>query len=411
MDVLEVISSSDVVLPMLATAMADPPCSTPACPLQLDAPPQPRLPRQQAPCPRGPHAPSPIHTHTAAVEDEATQKSADAAAAAAAQPGGIGLDQEAWGQLHYDAGHAQHDGQSQQERGRPHNSEAQLQDEPGIALAGHAQDGPNNPHGYLQPAPGHSQNGFKNQLSHAASAKAGGPPQEELPIWLRPMAPQPGDPQLTPPRYNSSASTCQLRQRQEWRHNSGDHAMQAGLAQTTMRPPCVPQAPLQQGFGQIVAPVDQQQLPPDLLQYNGLGNGNIDSKCTTTNVVAPVDVLRDRVKSGTLEAAEQPQPDQGEAFQQGCARQGACQAKQAAAATPDPHQMHDQAEFRPLRLSASGTGQFRGVSALVRPRQAVPGDAKHDQTQHAQYDQQPCLAQGEESLCHQSSHDTHIDTV
>ncbi|KAL3136423.1 hypothetical protein ABBQ38_005680 [Trebouxia sp. C0009 RCD-2024] len=386
MDVLEVLGSSDVILPMLATAMSDPACSPlPGCTPAVDPQLQPSLQPPQA-CETGPQPQPDKRPHSAAVKDETPQQSGDAAGvAASAQPRqqtrAAGQAREGEGQLHHDAGQLQHDeGQLQPARGQSQHHAGHLQDGSGNTSAGHAQDGPSTLSERLQPAPdaqttGYNQNGLEDRPTQTTSAKPGGPPQEEIPIWLWPTAPLPDQGQLSLP---------QLRQRQEIRREAGGHAMQAGLALTTMRPPCIPQAPLQQAFGQIVAPVDQQQLPQDLLQHSGIVNGNSDSRTTTTNVVAPVYVQRDRLEAGMSSVAEQTNSDQGQASPKESVYRGDCQAQEAADATHDLYQRHDQAELRPFQLRASGTGQFGGVLALERSRIAVPGEAKHEQAQHAQ---------------------------
>lgn len=396
MDVLEVLGSSDVILPMLATALSAPTCSPlPGCTPPVDPQLQPSLHPLQA-CQGGPHSQPDKRIHSAAVKDETPLQSSDTAGfAASAQPQqqtrAAGQAQESAGQLHHYAGQLQHDEvQSQPARGHLQHHEGQLQDGSGDASAGHAQDGPCTLSGCLQTSPdaqttGYSQNGCEDWPSQTTSEKPGEPSQEEIPIWLRPTAPLPDQGQhLSLPRCPSDASTHHLRQRQQIRREAGGHAMQAGLALTTMRPPCIPQAPFQHGFGQIVAPVDQQQLPQDLLQHSGTVKGNSDSRSTTTNVIAPVYMQPGRLEAGMSSVAEQTNSDQGEASPKGLVCRGNCQPQEAADATGDLYQRHDQAELRPFQLRASGTGQFGGVLALERPRIAVPGEAKHEQAQHAQ---------------------------
>ena len=408
MDVLEVLGSSDVILPMLATAMTVPTCAAPVSAAQTD-PLQPSL-QQQTMCRNGLPAESAKGSHSAAVreEDQAQQQSTVSAAAAQVQ--------------------RQADGRTQGKYQLQHEST-------NPSSAGQAQEGPDESCGQSQTAPSaqttsQSQHGHEAGPSHIASAKPGETSRgesslAETPIWLQPVAPLPNAEQMPPPKSLRQANTCYLQQQQwqEQQHNHS-HTMQFGLALTTMRPPCFAEAHLQQGFGQIIAPLDQQQLTQKLPPDSDVAFDNSESRPSVTGVAAPVYVKQaEGEEAGRSSAVSR----RGASQQRSDGEDSTCHAHQAVAATHELDKVHDQSPSQPSLLTASSTGQARGVSVLEHPQRAQqaeqvqhaqhPQQAQHDQhaqvaqhPQQAQHAQQTQHAQGQEPLHHPASEADQADT-
>lgn len=334
--------------------------------------------RRRPACRNGTHDQPAKGTHSAAIKDQAPQQTTTAAAVQSGQPtGGTVQDED------------------------------QLQHESSHASAGQAWLGPDESSGHLQTAPHvltpglQSQNAREEEPPHAASGKPGEESQEETPNWLRPIAPLLPDAERQPfPSSQGKTSTYQQHRRQQHQRHEKGHTMQAGLALTTMCPPCIAEDHLQQGYGQIAAPVDQQQLP----QHSGMGFGDSDSRLALNSVVAPVHIQCEREEADQMDTCPRG------ASQQMNAGSGACGANQAAAPAPELTEMRDHPTSSLSLLTASGTGPSGCVSApehqqaehAQHDRQAQ--HAQHDaQAQHAQNDPQACWAQGEQPVHHSAS--------
>ena len=361
------------------------PRSAPASAAQTD-PLQPRSHRHQA-CQTGLPAQSAKGSHPAAVREEDQARQQSAVSVAPAAPADAHFESPADGMR---------------------LCQGQLRDASG---PGQTQEGRNESFGRSQTAPT-VQTTVQSQEAgpfQTASAKPGESSQAETPIWLRPVAPLPDAEQMPLPTSLRKANTSYLQQQQrqeEW-HNRA-HTMQAGLALTTMRPPCIAEAHLQQGFGRIVAPLDQQQLTQKLPPHSNVEFDNSESRPSITGVAAPVYVQPEEgEEAGRSSAADQMDVSQSGASQQRSDGQNrASDAHRAAMPTCELDEAHDQSESWPPLLAASSTGQARGVSVLEHSQQAQhsqhPQQAQHAQhPQQAQHVQQTQHAQGEEPL-HQS---------
>ena len=391
MDVLEVLGSSDVILPMLATTMTAPTRSALGSAAQTD-PLQPTLEQQQT-CQNNIPAQPAKASHSAAVreEDQAQPQSAESAAAAAAAPVKPQAD-------------------------RMTHSRDQLQHS-SIDASGVRQnhEGPDESCRRLQTVPSaqttaQSQNRDEARPSQTASAKPVEGSQARMPSWLQPAAPLPDAEQM--PLPSQRLANTRYMQQQQWQEQWQDqgHTMQAGLALTTMRPPRIAEAHLQQGFGQIVAPLDQQELTQKLPPHSNEELEDSESRPSITGVVAPVHVQHDGEEAGKSSAASLMHTSQRGAPQQSIDDQdNECHAQQAAASIPELDEMHDQTESRLSLPAASSTEQGGGVALLEHSQQAQQARrAQHPrQAQHAQQTQH---ALGQEPLHHPSSEAAHAHT-
>lgn len=392
MDVLEVLGSSDVILPMLATAMTRPIRSAPGSVVETNPGLQQQQTRQNMP-----PVESTKGSLSAAVreKDPAQQQPAVCGAPAAAHV------------------EAQTDGTMQ--------DQDQLQLESiKTSGAGQTQEGPDESCGHLQlVAPGaqcraQSQNCHEAGPSDTASLKPGDGSQARTPIWVQPDTPLPNPEQMSPPRSLGQANTRNPQQ-QQWQEQWQDqgHTTQAGLALATMRPPRAADAHLQQGFGQIVAPLDQQQLTQKQPPHSNVESADSKIKPSMTGIVAPVYVQHDAEEAGRSSAASPMHASQEGAPQQNVDGQDdTCHAQQAAASIPEQDEMHEQSKMRPTPLAASSTGQAGGVSVPEHSHRAQHDQqAQHAQhPQPAQHAQQTQHAQGQVASHHPTSEADKADT-
>lgn len=318
---LEVLGSSDIILPLLATAMSAPTCLSSSLAAQAEqslAGSNPKARHRRA------HA-KPRQADLPSADGEPAQHSQQAVAAAVAQLGPHASDAgHDIGQL--PAAPEEEDTAlppvAGQRSASPRPAAAQLSGQDTAALPSSeasAQAAPDQSPGQLDFAPEtHSSDCLQDGLSQASST-SGQNTQSELPFWLQPMAPLPA---VYQPPAATSQQAHSRRQRQEQQHESqhesqresqreskleSQHHLQAGLVLSTMRPSRLVGMPFQQAYGQVVAPLDHQQLPvptqPPPQHADGPESVSNQRETTTRAVVAPVHAQHGE---GSMVSAAQP---------------------------------------------------------------------------------------------------------
>ena len=371
---LEVLGSSDVVLPLLASAMSTPAslasnlasnlASDLASNLASNLEQSQAGPRMQARHKKA-HA-KPAQAELSSAVSEHAQHLQHTVPAAAAQ---LGLEASDAGQL----------------PAAPVDGETALPSVPGQipassrAAACHpaglpsseasAQAAPDQSSGQLQFAPKASGSEHLHKDHKQEPSTSGHDMQTDVPVWLQPMVPLPGVNQS--PAASSQQADSRRQQQEELREPQ--HVMQAASALNTMRPPRLVGMPFQQAYGQVLAPVDLQQLSPSSLPQHqhavGLEPASSKSEAHKGPVVAPVHAQHGY---NSMVSAAEPLP--------------VSQADASRSRDVDMHEAQPAFEWQ----EQAGTGNKRGQDALHLSHQTAPQAAEDSavsgpqQAQHAE---------------------------